>query len=112
MANFNVTKSATTELLRQSIFHGTPGEICIFFQPDNFGEGWMFIRVKTDKKNTAVPIAINDGITIFAPESQIDLLRGLTLDHYQDLTGGGFLISTPTGTERSACGSGFKFKNH
>ena len=110
MSNLTVTKSAATELLRQSVYRSTPGEIFIHLQPDNFGEGWMYIRVASGKES-GIPIAATDGITIFAPESQIDLLKGLTLDHYMDLTGGGFLISTPIGAERSACGSGFKLKN-
>ena len=37
------------------------------------------------------------------------LLDELTLDHYQDLSGGGFLISTPKKATKSSCGSGFKF---
>ncbi len=36
-------------------------------------------------------------------------LDDLILDHYQDLTGGGFLISASKGATKSSCGSGFKF---
>ena len=109
MGILTVTKSAASELQRQSISRGTPGKIYLYFQQDNFGEGWMYIRVKAAKE-LGEPIVITDGITIFAPASQINLLKGLTLDHYQDLTGGGFLISTPEKAIRSDCGSGFKLK--
>jgi Fe-S cluster assembly iron-binding protein IscA len=36
------------------------------------------------------------------------LLKDLKLDYYSDLSGGGFLISTPKNAKRCACGSGFK----
>ena len=68
----------------------------------------MFLRVSA-KNKSGVPIARTNGLTLYAPESQKSLLDGLTIDHYQDLTGGGFLISTPVGAEKSTCGSGFKF---
>ena len=109
MSILTVTKSAASELLRQSITRGTPGKIYLYLQEDNFGEGWMYIRVKSARE-IGEPIGITDGITIFAPASQVNLLKGLTLDHYQDLTGGGFLISTPENALRSDCGSGFKLK--
>ena len=103
-----VTNSASSELLRQSISRGSPGEVYIHLQPDKFEEGWMFLRV-SDWSKSGVPIARTDGLTVYAPESQKSLLDGLTIDHYQDLTGGGFLISTPVGAIKSSCGSGFRF---
>ena len=105
-----VTTSAASELLRQSISRGSPGEVYVHLQPDKFEEGWMFLRVCARNKS-GIPIARADGLTIYAPESQKSLLDGLTIDHYQDLTGGGFLISTPIDAEKSTCGSGFKFIN-
>ena len=104
----NVTNSASSELLRQSISRGSPGEVFIHLQPDKCEEGWMFLRVCASNKS-GIPIARTDGLTVYAPESQKNLLDGLTIDHYQDLTGGGFLISTPIGAEKSTCGSGFKY---
>ena len=104
----NVKNSASSELLRQSISRGSPGKVYVHLQPDKFEEGWMFLRVSA-WDNCGIPIARTDGLTIYAPESQKNLFDGLTLDHYQDLTGGGFLISTPAGAEKSTCGSGFKF---
>ena len=104
-----VTNSASSELLRQSISRGSPGEVYVHLQPDKFEEDWMFLRVCA-WKGSGTPIARTNGLTVYAPESQKTLLDGLTIDHYQDLTGGGFLISTPIGAEKSTCGSGFKFK--
>ena len=105
--NLIITKSATAELLRQSAFGGTPGEMHIDLLPDGFDEGWLYIRIRCGNQ-AGIPIARNDGITLFAPEEQLTLLKGLKLDHYGDLSGGGFLISTPKGAKGSPCGSGFK----
>ena len=104
-----ITNSASSELLRQSISRGSPGKVYVQLQPDKFEEGWMFLRVSAWDKS-GIPIARTNGLTVYAPESQKGLLDGLTIDHYQDLTGGGFLISTPIGSEKSTCGSGFKLK--
>ena len=105
--NLTITKSASAELLRQSAFGGTPGEMHIDLLPDGFDEGWLYLRIRCGNQN-GVPIARTDGITLFAPEEQIRLLIGLKLDHYGDLSGGGFLISPPKGAKGSPCGSGFK----
>jgi len=39
---------------------------------------------------------------------KFNLLKDLKLDYYGDLSGGGFLISTPKNAIRCSCGSGFK----
>ena len=108
LSSLIITKAASNELLRQSIYRGTPGKIFLYLQHDNLDVGWMFLRVNVWKES-GIPIARTDGLTIYAPDSQKSLLDELTLDHYQDLTGGGFLISAPKGTIKSSCGSGFKF---
>ena len=108
MSSLTITKAASNELLRQSIYRGTPGEIFLYLQPDILDDGWMFLRVNIWEKS-GIPIARTDGLTVYAPESQKSLLDELSLDHYQDLSGGGFLISTPKGAIKSSCGSGFKF---
>ena len=108
MSSLTITKAASNELLRQSIYRGTPGEIFLYLQPDILDDGWMFLRVNIWEKS-GIPIARTDGLTVYAPESQKALLDELKLDHYQDLSGGGFLISTPKGAKKSSCGSGFKF---
>ena len=106
-----ISKTATTELIRQSAFGGTPGEMHIDLLPDGFGEGWLYIRLRPGKL-TGIPLTRTDGITLFAPSEQIRLLRDLKLDYYEDLSGGGFLISTPEGAEASICGSGFKMESN
>ncbi len=105
--NFTISNSAAAELIRQAACGGTPGEMYIDLLPDGFDEGWLYIRLKC-KKEAGRPIARTDGITLFAPADQFSLLEGLSLDYYGDLSGGGFLISTPEGAQRSPCGSGFK----
>ena len=109
--NLIITKSATAELLRQSAFGGTPGEMHIDLLPDGFDEGWLYLRISCGNQS-GIPVARNDGITLFAPEEKLSLLKGLKLDHYGDLSGGGFLISTPTGAKGSPCGSGFKMEHN
>ena len=107
MSSLIITKAASNELLRQSIYRGTPGKIFLYLQYDKFDVGWMFLRVNVWKES-GIPVARTDGLTIYAPDSQKSLLDELTLDYYQDLTRG-FLISTPKGATKSSCGSGFKF---
>ena len=106
-----ISKTATTELIRQSAFGGTPGEMHIDLLPDSFGEGWLYIRLRPGKL-TGIPLTRTGGITLFAPSEQISLLRSLKLDYYEDLSGGGFLISTPEGAKASLCGSGFKMDSN
>ncbi len=105
--NLTISKSAAAELIRQSAFGGTPGEMHIELLPDGFNEGWLYIRLRCGNQS-GTPFARTDGITLFAPADQINLLKGLSLDYYGDLSGGGFLISTPDGAQPSPCGSGFK----
>ena len=105
--NFTISKSAAAELLRQSAFGGTLGEMYIDLLPDGFNEGWLYIKLRCGK-GSGSPIARTDGITLFASEEQMGLFDGLSLDYYGDLSGGGFLISPPEGAKRSPCGSGFK----
>ncbi len=110
VCNLTISKTAVAELIRQSAFGGTPGEMHIDLLPDSFGEGWLYIRLRSGKQ-AGTPVARTDGVTLFAPAEQIRLLEGLSLDYYGDLSGGGFLISAPEGSEPSICGSGFKLIN-
>ena len=105
--NLTVSKPAVAELIRQSAFGGTPGEMHIDLLPDGFDEGWLYIRLRCGSQD-GTPIARTDGVTLFAPAEQIGLLIGLSLDYYGDLSGGGFLITNPEGSEPSVCGTGFK----
>ena len=109
--NLTVSKNAVNELIRQSAFGGTPGEMHIDLLPDGFGEGWLYIRLRCGNQS-GIPIARIDGVTLFAPEEQVGLLKGLNLDYYSDLSGGGFLISAPEGAKPSTCGTGFQLASN
>ena len=102
-----ISAIAAAELNRQAAFTGTPGVMHIDLLDDKRGEGWKFIRIRPGKNN-GIPIARADGITLYAQKDQIVLFQGLKLNYFGDLSGGGFLISTPRGAEPSACGSGFR----
>jgi len=54
------------------------------------------------------PISRTEGVTLYADVKMFNLLKDLNLDYYGDLSGGGFLISTPKYAKRCSCGSGFK----
>ena len=105
-----VTAVAAAELARQAAFAGTPGLMHIDLVHDTSGQGWQYIRIRPGK-HSGVPLARVDGVTLFAPQDQIEIFAGLSLSYFGDLSGGGFLISSPVGTEGSACGSGFRYIN-
>ena len=102
-----ISATAAAELNRQAAFTGTPGVMHIDLLDDKSGEGWKFIRIRPGQNN-GVPIARADGITLYARRDQIPFFHGLKLNYFGDLSGGGFLISTPKGAEASPCGSGFR----
>ena len=102
-----ISATAVAELNRQAAFTGTPGVMHIDLLDDKCGEGWKFIRLRSGQ-NGGVPIARADGITLYACRDQILSFQGLILNYFGDLSGGGFLISTPKGAESSPCGSGFR----
>ena len=102
-----ISATAVAELNRQAAFTGTPGIMHIDLLEDKCGEGWKFIRIRSGE-NDGVPIARADGITLYTSRDQILSFQGLTLNYFGDLSGGGFLISTPKGSEASPCGSGFR----
>ena len=107
IANLTITQTAAAELSRQASFAGTPGLMFIDLINDAKDEGWLHIKLKPGTGNGS-PISRTEGITLFAATSKFFLLKGLTLDYYGDLSGGGFLISTPDNSMRCSCGSGFK----
>ena len=78
--------------------------------PDPCGQGWLHVRLQPGSSN-GFPIARTDGITLYASKSQMNILKGLILNYFGDLSGGGFLISSPEGTESCSCGSGFRYTN-
>ena len=102
-----MTSTAVAELFRQSAFAGTPGVMHLDLVQDNSKEGWLHIRLRPGQCE-GVPIARADGVTLYAPHTQLKLLKGLKLNYYGDLSGGGFLISPPEGAKACACGAGFQ----
>ena len=102
-----ISATAVAELNRQAAFNGTPGVMHIDLLDDTGGEGWKFIRIRPGT-NDGVPIARADGMTLYTCRDQIMFFQGLKLNYFGDLSGGGFLISTPQGAEPSPCGSGFR----
>ncbi|WP_320666738.1 AIR synthase [Prochlorococcus sp. MIT 1307] len=102
-----ITSSAAAELGRQASFAGQPGAMHLDLLEDTCDEGWLHIRLQPGQNN-GIPVARTDGVTLYAPVEQLDLLKGLRLNYYGDLSGGGFLISPPEGSECCACGAGFR----
>ncbi len=102
-----ISETASAELVRQASFAGTPGIMHIDLLEDTCSEGWLHIRIRAGKNN-GIPIARTDGVTLYAPSNQLDLLCGLNLNFYADLSGGGFLIRVPPGSEPCSCGAGFR----
>ncbi len=107
IVNLIISKTAAAELSRQASFAGTPGEMFIDLTNSCSDEGWLHIKLKPGMCN-GFPISRTEGITLFADANKFHFFKGLTLDYYSDLSGGGFLISTPAKALRCSCGSGFK----
>ncbi len=105
-----VSPAAAAELGRQASYAGSPGLMHLDLVEDNCGEGWLHIRIRPGQ-NSGIPVARTDGITLYAPAEKIDLLQGLKLNYFGDLSGGGFVISAPLGSESCTCGSGFRMLN-
>ncbi len=105
--SLTITTSAAAELVRQAAFAGTPGEMHIDLLEDTCNQGWLHIRVRPGHLS-GQPVARNSGVTLYAPGNQVGLLQGLSLHYQGDLSGGGFLISTPEGNEGCVCGAGFR----
>ena len=103
----SITSAASSELGRLSSFAGRSGTMHLDLVEDTSGEGWLHIRLRPGDLN-GVPIARTDGMTLYAPFHQVEMLEGLRLNYYGDLSGGGFLISLPNGFESCTCGAGFR----
>ena len=108
IVNLSISQTAASELSRQASFGGSPGEMFIDLIKDDIGsEEYIHIKLKPGICNGS-PISRTEGITLYADTKKFSLLKDLKLDYYSDLSGGGFLISTPKNAKRCACGSGFK----
>ncbi len=104
---FRITPAAAAELNRQAAFAGTPGQMHFDFVEDACEDSWLHIRLSPGKQS-GIAVCRADGVTLYSPSSTLDLLSGLILSYYADMSGGGFLISTPPGCESCACGAGFR----
>ena len=95
IVNLSISQSAASELSRQASFGGSPGEMSIDLVEDkNCSEGWMHIKLRPGTCNGS-PISRTEGVTLYADVKKFNLLKDLKLDYFGDLSGGGFLISTP-----------------
>ena len=111
IVNLTISNSAAAELSRQASFAGTPGEMYIDLVEDFNDKGWLHIKLKP-RTDEGSPMARTHGVTLFADVSKFKLFKGLKLDYYSDLSGGGFLISNPENAIRCSCGSGFKLLDY
>ena len=107
IVNLSITNSAAAELSRQASFAGTPGDMYIDLISDFDMEGWLHIKLSPGTCN-GLPISRTEGVTLYADPKKLSFFKGISLDYYCDLSGGGFLISVPKNTIRCSCGSGFK----
>lgn len=99
-----LSQAAAAELCRQAAVAGTPGMMHLDLLPGTC-EQWV-IRLRAGHL-TGHPIARGDGITLFAPSHQQELLAGLQLDFRGDLSGAGFVVRGAEGIRSCACGAAF-----
>ena len=102
--SLRVTATAAAELGRQAAVAGTPG-LMHRDLVEGSCERWA-IRLRPGHL-AGTPGARADGITLYAPAAQLNLLQGLSLDYRGDLSGGGFLIRGGEGVTCCACGAAF-----
>ena len=102
--SLRVTAAAAAELGRQAAVAGTPGMMHLDLV-DGSCERWS-IRLRPGHM-AGNPVARADGMTLYAPAGQVDLLAGLSLDYLGDLSGGGFLVRPGEGVQTCACGTAF-----
>lgn len=102
--SLRLTPAAAAELGRQAAVAGTPGLMHLDLVEGGC-ERWT-IRLRPGHL-AGIPIARADGVTLYAPEDQLALLTGLSLDYRGDLSGGGFLIRRGEGLRSCACGAAF-----
>ena len=102
--SLRLTAAAAAELGRQAAVAGTPGLMHLDLV-DGGCEQWT-IRLRPGHL-AGVPIARADGVTLYAPDDQLALLAGLSLDYRGDLSGGGFLVRGTAALKCCACGAAF-----
>lgn len=106
-ANLRLTPTAAAELGRQAAVAGTPGQMHLELLPGECADHVIQIR---PGHLAGVAVARADGVTLHAPQAQINLLQGLCLDYRGDLSGGGFLIRSSEGITPCACGGAFSLR--
>ena len=102
--SLRLTAAAAAELGRQAAVAGTPGLMHLDLVEGGC-ERWT-IRLRPGHL-AGVPIARADGVTLYAPDDQLALLAGLSLDYRGDLSGGGFLVRSSAALKSCACGAAF-----
>lgn len=102
--SLHLSAAAAAELGRQAAVAGTPGMMHLDLVEGGC-ERWT-IRLRPGHL-AGVPIGRADGVTVYAPEPQLPLLCGVSLDYRSDLSGGGFLAHPPEGLVSCACGAAF-----
>ena len=103
-AILQITAAAAAELGRQAAVAGTPGLMHLDIQHGHCEKHVIHLQ---PGRLSGTPVARADGVTLHAPELQIALLEGLTLDYRSDISGGGFLILSSDQVRCCACGSAF-----
>ena len=73
----------------------------------NCSEEGIHIKLRPGTCNGS-PSSRTEVVTLYEDVKKFNLLKDLKLDYYGDISGGGFLISTPKNARRCSCGSGFK----
>jgi Fe-S cluster assembly iron-binding protein IscA len=102
--SLRITTTAAAELCRQAAVAGTPGLMHLDLLEGSC-EQWA-IRLRPGHL-AGTPVARADGVTLYAPTDQMNLLSGLQLDYRGDLSGGGFLVRSGEGVRSCACGAAF-----
>ena len=103
--SLRLTAAAAAELGRQAAVAGTPGMMHLDLVEGSC-ERWA-IRLRPGHL-AGTPIARADGITLYAPAEQLELVTGLSLDFRGDISGGGFLVRPSDGVVSCACGTAFR----
>lgn len=102
--SLHLTAAAAAELGRQAAVAGTPGLMHLDLVEGGC-ERWT-LRLRPGHL-AGVPVARADGVTVYAPQHQLNQLGGLSLDYRGDLSGGGFLVRPAEGHRSCPCGAAF-----
>ena len=103
-AMLQITATAAAELGRQAAVAGTPGLMHLDLTKGHCEQNVISLQ---PGHLAGTPVARADGVTLHAPQAQLKLLEGLTLDYRSDISGGGFLILSSDQVRCCACGSAF-----